>query len=60
MLNVVLGCFGYVKIPLAAVQLIELIIHDLSKPDPPMERVTEGLTALKDMLRSARKIGIKL
>jgi hypothetical protein len=58
MLQTILGFFGYVKIPLEAVQLIEKVVYDLSKPNPPLDHITEALTALKAMLRSARRLGV--
>ena len=58
MIQTVMGFFGYAKIPLAAVQLIEKVIFDLSRPNPPIEQILEALTALKNMLRSARRLGL--
>ena len=56
MIQIILGFFGYARIPLAAVQLIEKVIYDLSKPNPPIANIQEALNALKDMLRSARRL----
>ena len=56
MIQIILGFFGYARIPLAAVQLIEKVIYDLSKPIPPIANIQEALNALKDMLRSARRL----
>jgi hypothetical protein len=57
MVQVILGFFGYAKIPLEAVQLIEKVIYDISRPNPPTNQIKDALIALKNMLRSARKLG---
>ena len=57
-IQVILGFFGYAKIPLEAIQLIEKVIYDLNKPDPPLCAIKDALIVLKDMLRSARKLSV--
>lgn len=58
MMQTILGFFGYARIPLAAVQLIEKIICDLAKPDPPITHIIEALKTLNNMLRLGRKLSV--
>lgn len=56
MIGLILSWFGYAQVPpIAAVQLVIVLRFESAKPSPDMTKIYDGLSALENLLRSARR-----
>lgn len=56
-IGLVLGYFGYTKVPLAAVQLAGWIKGEVARESPDLARIQAAAASLEKLFRSARRVG---
>lgn len=57
-IQLILGLFGYAKVPVEAVRLAMWIKEEAGKKQPDMARIQEAAAALEQLFRSARKAAL--